>query len=297
MTTGSLTFDQFCNRQTVVELDGLSHHPLRVAWTDAGDSDVDPIILLHGIPTWSYLYNDVIPLLAARYRIIAPDLLGHGSSDRRDFFDRSLVAQTAMILALMDHLQIARATFVGHDTGGGVSLILAVHHPERVANLILSNAVAYDSWPIDDMLALANPNWRSKPPNEVADFLAAGLPEGLFNKDRLTPQFREGIVAPYCDEEGKISIIRNASALNTSHTTMLSSRLGEIQARTLCLWGVHDPWQTIRDGERLSIDIPGAQLVRVETASHWIPHDTPEIFAAEILKFLEAEAPPRRGLR
>ena len=241
---------------------------------------------MHGIPTWSYLYNDVIPLLAPSVRIIAPDFLGHGYSDRRDFIDRSLVAQTAMIIKLMDHLGIERAHFVGHDTGGGVSLIMAIHHPERVAKLVLANAVAYDSWPIDDMIALGNPNWRSKSPKEVADFLAAGLPDGIRNKDRLTSEFTAGIVAPYSDEEGKISIIRNASALNTNHTTMLVERHCEITSPTLCLWGVHDPWQTIRDGERLVNEIPNARLVRVENASHWIPHDTPGIFATEIINFL-----------
>ena len=76
------------------------------------------------------------------------------------------------------------------------------------------------------------------------------------------------------------------AALNTNHTTMLVERHGEIGAPTLCLWGVHDPWQTIRDGERLSREIPGARLVRVENASHWIPHDTPEIFAEEVGSFL-----------
>lgn len=274
----------FRQRQRTAELDGLSYKPLRVAWTDEGAGA--PVILLHGIPTWSFLYNEVIPPLAQKFRVIAPDFLGHGYSDRRDFFDRSLVAQTEMILRLMDHLGIERAHFVGHDTGGGVSLIMAIHHPERVAKLILANVVAYDSWPIDDMIALGNPNWRSKPAKEIAEFIASGLPDGLHNSDRLTPEFREGIVAPYSDEEGKISILRNASALNTNHTTMLVERHGEIRSPTLCLWGVHDPWQTIRDGERLSREIPGARLVRVENASHWIPHDTPGGFAGEVAAFL-----------
>lgn len=274
----------FRARQKSVDLDGLSYKPLRVSWTELGEGQ--PVILLHGIPTWSFLYNEVIEPLACRFRVIAPDFLGHGYSDRRDFFDRSLVAQTAMILRLMDHLGLERAHFVGHDTGGGVSLIMAIHHPERVDKLVLANVVAYDSWPIDDMIALGNPNWRSKPPGEIADFIASGLPDGLFNKDRLTPEFRAGIVAPYSDEEGKISILRNASSLNTNHTTMLQERHCEIAAPTLCLWGVHDPWQTIRDGERLSAEIPNARLVRVENASHWIPHDTPEIFATELIAFL-----------
>ena len=164
-----LTHDAFRQRQKSVELDGLSYKPLRVAYTDVGTGD--PVILLHGIPTWSFLYNEVIPLLAETARVIAPDFLGHGYSDRRDFFDRSLLAQTGMIIRLMDHLGIERADFVGHDTGGGVALIMAIDHPERVARLVLTNVVAYDSWPIDDMIALGNPNWRSKSPREVADFL------------------------------------------------------------------------------------------------------------------------------
>jgi len=280
----SLTHEAFRKRQKTVTLTGLSYRPLTVALTDIGRGT--PIILLHGIPTWSYLYNDVIPLLTPHMRVIAPDFLGHGYSDRRDFFDRSLPAQTEMILALMEHLSIDRAHFVGHDTGGGVSLIMAIDHPERVAKLVLTNVVAYDSWPIDDMIALGNPKWRSKSADEVADFLASGLPDGIHNADRLTLDFIEGIVAPYRDDDGKISIIRNASALNTNHTTMLAERHREIAAPTLCLWGVHDPWQTIRDGERLAVEIPGATLVRVENASHWIPQDTPETFASEIMRFI-----------
>lgn len=279
-----LTLEAFRHRQRATELDGLTYKPLRVAWTDLGEGK--PVILLHGIPTWSFLYNGVIPRLAPHSRVIAPDFLGHGYSDKRDFFDRSLLAQTKMIIRLMDHLGLDHADFVGHDTGGGVALIMAIHHPERVARLVLTNVVAYDSWPIDDMIALGNPNWRSKSPKQVAEFLASGLPDGIFNKARLTAEFQAGIVAPYSDEEGKISMIRNASALNTNHTTMLIEKHGDISASTLCLWGVHDPWQTIADGERLSREIPNARLVRVENASHWIPHDTPEIFAHEVNKFL-----------
>ena len=128
---GAFTHDAFRQRQRSVELDGLSYKPLRVTWTDLGAGS--PVILLHGIPTWSFLYNEVIPPLAETARVIAPDFLGHGYSDRRDFFDRSLLAQTDMIISLMDHLGIERADFVGHDTGGGVALIMAINHPERVA--------------------------------------------------------------------------------------------------------------------------------------------------------------------
>jgi pimeloyl-ACP methyl ester carboxylesterase len=276
----------FRARQKTVILGGLTYLPLTVAYTDVGSGE--PVVLLHGIPTWSYLYHDVIPLLEPDVRVIAPDFLGHGYSDRRDRFDRSLRAQTGMILRLLDELRIEKATIVGHDTGGGVALIMGIEHPDRVKRLILSNIVAYDSWPIDDMIALGNPNWRAKTPREVADFVAGGLPDGLYNRDRLTDEFRAGIVAPYSDEEGKISLIRNASALNTNHTMMLVDRHKDIRAPTLVLWGVHDPWQTIKDGESLAQEIPGARLVRLDKASHWLQQDVPRDFAREVLAFVRA---------
>jgi haloalkane dehalogenase len=278
-----LPHEEFRARQKTVTLKGLGALDLQMAYTDVGDGE--PVLLLHGIPTWSFLYADVIPLLEPHCRVIAPDFLGHGWSDRRDRFDRSLIAQTDAVLALLDELGIERVTVVGHDTGGGVALILAIDHPERVARLVLSNVVAYDSWPIGDMVALSDPSWREKSVSEVVDFVAEGLADGIHNADRLTPAFREGIVAPYADEEGKISLIRNASALNTNHTMALVDRHAEITAPTLVLWGQHDPWQTIVDGERLAEEIPDAQLVRVE-ASHWIPQDAPVEFAERIVSFL-----------
>ncbi len=277
-------FDAFRARQKTLTLDAIAHLPLTVAYTDVGEGE--PVVLLHGIPTWSYLYHDVIPLLEPHCRVLAPDFLGHGYSDRRDRFDRSLRAQTRMVLGFLDALGIDAATIVGHDTGGGVALIMGIEHPRRVKRLVLTNVVAYDSWPIDDMIDLGNPAWRDKPAAEVAAFVASGLPDGLHNAERLTPAFERNIVAPYSDEEGKISLIRNASALNTNHTTMLIDRHKDIAAPTLVLWGIHDPWQRLGDGEKLAEEIPGARLVRLENASHWLQQDAPQDFAGAVIQFI-----------
>ena len=283
----SKVHEDFRDRQQRLVVSGLGPLDLDIAYTDVGEGD--PVVLLHGIPTWSFLYRDVIPRLAQHCRVVAPDFLGHGYSDRRDRFDRSLVAQTRALLGLLDELKIERATLVGHDTGGGVALIAAIEHPQRVDRLVLANAVAYDSWPIEDMIQLGNPEWRNKDPAEVAEFVVSGLPDGIHRKERLTTEFREGIVAPYSDEEGKISLIRNASALNTNHTTALIDRHREITAPTLVIWGVHDPWQKIVDGERLAQEIPGAVIERVD-ASHWSPWDAPDEFCSAIVRFLRASA-------
>ena len=274
----------FSAHQRHVEIEGVAHSPLRIAYTDIGSGD--PLILMHGIPTWSYLYHDVIDELAKTHRVIAPDFIGHGNSDKRDMFDRSLLAQRSMILGLLDHLEIASATLIGHDTGGGVALIMGVENSERVNRLVLSNIVAYDSWPIDDMINVGHPKWKHKSNAEIRDFLIGGFKDGLSRKDRLTPEFTEGIIAPYISDEGKISLIRNASALNTNHTMMIAHRHADITAATLLVWGVDDPWQPVSDGERLASEIPNAHLVTVENASHWIPQDAPAEWLSHVSAFL-----------
>ncbi|MBM3687616.1 MAG: alpha/beta fold hydrolase [Actinobacteria bacterium] len=282
-----VTADDFRATQQRTVLSGIARLPLEVAYIDQGPADAsEVIVLLHGIPTWSYLYGAVIPLLAGHARVIAPDFIGHGWSDRRDVSDRSLEAQARMVIALLDDLGMDRVHLVGHDTGGGVGLNLALDAPERLATLTLSNAVAYDSWPIDDMIALGDPQWARKDPAEIAEFVRGGLPDGISRPERLTDAWTEGIAAPYADPEGALSLVRNASALNTSHTSALTPLLGQITTPTLLLWGVDDPWQRLTDAERLQRDIPGAELIVVDNASHWIPQDAPEEFAEAILAFV-----------
>ena len=280
-----MSWQAFRDDQQHTTLEGLASIPLDVAYVDAGAGD--PVVLLHGIPTWSFLWREVIPLLAAGRRVIAPDFLGHGFSDRRDRFDRSLVAQTAMVLALLDRLGIERADVAGHDTGGGVALILAIAHPERVRRVVLSNIVCFDSWPAAEMIELGDPRMAARPAGELVAWIRSGLVEGVHRPERRTAEFEEGILAPYADEEGKLSLIRNAVSLNTNHTMMLVDRHRDIAADVLLLWGADDPWQTIGDARRLAADIPCATLRPVDRASHWLQQDAPEVVAAQIAAFLE----------
>lgn len=278
---------EFRERQHRVTLNGIARVPIEIAYVDEGNvRNREAIVLLHGIPTWSYLFNEVIPLLEFGYRVVAPDFIGHGWSERRDVADRSLEAQAQMVIRLLDELQLETVHLVGHDTGGGVGQILALDHPERLKSLTLSNAVAYDSWPIEDMISLGDPGWEDKDPQEIADFVRQGLSSGISRPMRLTQQWATGIVAPYSDREGALSLIRNAAALNTNHTSALTPLLGQITIPTLLLWGVDDPWQSFDDALRLNRDIPISTLMPIDKASHWIPQDAPEEFAAGLLKFL-----------
>lgn len=273
-------------KEIVLRAGTVAHIDVTIRYIDAGEAQKSTILLMHGIPTWGYLYHlTIAPLVRAGYRVLAPDFLGHGWSDRRDRFDRSFQDQARMIIALLDALQLERVDVVGHDTGGAVALILAIEHRGRVHRLVICNAVCYDRFD-DDMLDFGHPlRWKPRPIKDLVTALEESLASGLSNRRQLTPEFREGIIAPWASEEGKLSLIRNASALNANQTMALVDRHGDISAPTMILWAMDDPWQKSEDGRRLSREIPGAVFKALKGASHWVQQDAPEAFVAALLEF------------
>lgn len=276
-------------KQQILAAGEVAHVALKVRYIDEGEPEKGTVLLLHGIPTWGYLYHEVIPpLVQAGYRVLAPDFLGHGWSDRRDCFDRSFQDQARMIMGLLRSLDLQNVNVVGHDTGGAVALILAIEHRQLVNRLIITNSVCYDRFD-DDMLDFGHPlRWKPRPVADLVAALEESLSAGLANPDRLTPTFREGIIAPWADEEGKLSLIRNASALNANQTMALVDRHHTITAPTMVLWGLQDPWQRAEDGRQLAREIPGAVLKELQGVSHWLQQDDPELFTAAVLEFLSA---------
>ena len=283
------TWQDYKNAQQEIELPAntAAHIPVTIRYVDVGTDQSGTILLMHGIPTWGYLYHAVIPsLVEAGYRVIAPDFLGHGWSDRRDRFDRSFQDQARMILALLNVLELPQVHVVGHDTGGAVALILGIEHPQVVNQLVITNSGCYDRVD-DDMLDFGHPlRWKPRPVDDLVAALEESLAMGLARPERLTADFRAGMIAPWASEDRKLSLLRNASALNANQTMALVDRHGTITAPTMILWGMDDPWQKAEDGKQLATEIPGAIFKPIQNASHWIQQDAPEEFTAALLKFL-----------
>lgn len=274
---------QFEKAQEKREIGGPTSTPLQVAYQDNGEGP--PVVLLHGIPAWSFLWSKVLDPLAETCRVIAPDLLGYGQSDKRDCFDRSVRRQARMVTRLLDALALESATIVGHDIGGAVAQVLAVDHAARVEGLVLVDSVAYGSWPSSSMASLGDPNLLGHP-KEILEIVRhdahIGHAEGADAE-----AFAREMAAPYETETGRRSMVRNASALNTNHTMELAGRLEEIDVPTLVLWGEKDPWQPLADAERLAADIPGADLETIPQASHWLPYDHPQQTTQSLRRFVE----------
>src|SRR6266536_3403463 len=113
-----------------------------MAYIETGPADGEPVLLLHGEPSWSFLYRTVMPVLAeAGFRAIAPDLIGFGRSDKPAAIgDHSYARQVEWIRALaFDRLDLRGLTLVGQDWGGLIGLRLAAEHPDRFARVVASN--------------------------------------------------------------------------------------------------------------------------------------------------------------
>src|SRR3954471_14264815 len=121
-----------------VEVDG----DLRVAYVEDGPSDGETVLLLHGEPSWSFLYRRMIPVLAgAGLRVVAPDLVGFGRSDKPIAHEAYSYASHVewMRQALFDGLDLRNVTLVGQDWGGLIGLRLVAEHPDRFARVVVAN--------------------------------------------------------------------------------------------------------------------------------------------------------------
>ncbi len=266
----------------MVSVDG---HNLSMAYRDRGEGDA--VVFLHGIPTWSFLWRRVTPPLESEFRTVVPDLLGYGTSARRDGFDRSIRAQEAALSDLVDALSLETVSIVAHDIGGGVALRYASHNPEQVEKLVLSNAVCYDSWPVQFISDLGLPKTAEMDPEELEAKLDGAFVKGLHgDEDDVDRSFVEGIKAPWLAEDGRTALARAAVATNTNHTTEID--YDAIDADVLCLWGEDDVMQPVEYGERLAEDL-GGEVERLSDAYHWVVEDRPDAYREACRAFLLAE--------
>lgn len=176
---------------------------LRMAYVEAGPSDGRPVLLLHGEPTWSFLYRTMLPVLAAAgLRAIAPDLIGFGRSDKPTHLtDYSTLRHVEWTRSLaFDHLDLRATTLVGQDWGGLIGLRLAAEHPDRFARLVLANTLL----PTGDEL-MPEIWWSFRRAVERAQTLdIARLVQGGC-RSRLSPEVRAAYDAPFPEEPYKVA--------------------------------------------------------------------------------------------
>lgn len=174
---------------------------LRMAYVEAGRADGAPVVLLHGEPTWSFLYRHVMrELAAAGLRAIAVDLVGFGRSDKpAERADHTYARHVEWTRALLfDALGLSGVTMVGQDWGGLIGLRIAGEHPERIARIVAANTgLPTGDIPMPELWHRFRDAVMSAPALDIARFVQSGC------KTELPAAVRAAYDAPFPDESYK----------------------------------------------------------------------------------------------
>ena len=274
-----MQFEEYRKLQQETTIEGL-----KVSYVVTGEGA--PLLLIHGIPVWGYLWKDCIAMLSQHFQLIIPDLVGYGYSDQRDCFDRSIKVQSHLISKLLDFLGIESLFVAGHDIGGAVAQRFVVDHVAQVRKWALIDSVLYDSWPADPMVRLGNPKLHYRTHgDELAQKFIERLPDGFYHRERASQELLEGWMAPYATEAGKLSLIRNAAALNTNHTMELLDDLRRLTIPLLLLWGAKDQYQPLSSAERFKEEFPETQLRVIADSDHFLPLEKGDEVAHILIEF------------
>jgi pimeloyl-ACP methyl ester carboxylesterase len=264
-----------------------------------GAGDGVPVVLLHGVPTSSYLWRDVQRDLEHTHRTYAPDLVGLGRTERPAGARYDLAAQATLLLGLLDALGLDRVAVVGHDIGGGVAVHLAALAADRVAALVLVDSPLHaDTWPVAAIRALAAPYLGEAQvsalrhvPGAGPKYLAAQLARGL-RATELSPKSVAQYAAPLFTADGGRGLLSLVRAFDPQLVEAAFALVGAEPPPSLVLWADGDAWFSPAVGRRIAGELTGASYVEVADAGHFLPEDRPERVAEEIAGFL-AELPAR----
>jgi len=243
----------------------------------------EPVVLLHGITTYSFIWRRLVPLLGDSYDLIMPDLLGCGDSAMPFNTDYSIKTHARLIREFVDQLGLDRFHLVGHDVGGGVAQVYAVNNPETLASLTLINTVAYDFWPVQPIIAMRTPILRQMA-MATLDLGAFRIivRRGIHRKDRVTDELMSLFWYPMKRDRGRKAFLHFARSLNNEHLLEISDQLRNLEVPTLVVRGDADPYLCAEIAEKLQREIPGARLERIADGSHFIQEDQPERLAEVI---------------
>ena len=252
-----------------------------LAYAEEGDGPA--VVLLHGFPTSSHLWRDLVPILAPRFRAIAVDLLGYGDSEKpEDPESLTIRAQAAAVRELTSELGIEELAVVGHDIGGGVAQLVALEGDVRA--MVLIDSISFDSWPIEGVRMLQQARDDQVDQEFVRRVVGVSFDIGMTEPARLSVEDRDEYIRPWLP--APMALVRAARSIDGVGLVGTEGRLGELDARALVLWGEDDPFQPSELAERLGEAIPGATVALIPASSHFVSEDAPDVVLPLIVEYL-----------
>ena len=265
----------------------------RYHYLDEGRGET--LLMLHGNPTWSFYYRNLILGLRGRYRCVVPDHIGCGLSDKPQQYNYTLAQHIKNLEVLCDHLALKDITLVLHDWGGAIGMGYAVRHPERIKRLVLFNTAAF----LSDRIPLSISICRLPVLGSIAirgfnAFAGAAVFRACKHRERMTPKVRAGYLAPYDSYANRIANLRfvqdipmTPDAPSYSLIESIQSELAQFRNRpVLIAWGKKDFCFTDHFLRRWREYFPDAEVHEIPDAGHYVVEDAHERIVPWMEKFL-----------
>lgn len=265
----------------------------RYHFIDEGDGQ--PILFVHGNPTWSFAWRNLVKDLSADYRTIAVDHIGCGFSDKPQDYEYTLENHIRNVCELIEQLDLKDITLVAHDWGGAIGIGAVGRRLDRFKRIVLMNTAAFPSnsmpfriavcrWPLVGTIGVRGFNL----------FAGAAVSMAVENKDRMTPAIKQGYLAPYNSWENRIAVdsfVKDIpmSASHPSYQTLLDVEavLPKLQDYpSLLVWGEMDWCFTTEFRDEFKSRLPDARVLSIPDTGHYIFEDAYEIIIPELRTFL-----------
>jgi len=266
----------------------------RLHYLDEGRGD-QPIVCVHGNPTWSFYYRAIVKQFRSSQRVIAVDHIGCGLSDKPEKYPYTLATHISNLQLLWQTLDLRRITLVVHDWGGAIGLGAAVAEPQRIERIVILNTAAFPPPYIPWRIAACR--WPLIGPFAVRGlnlFCRAALKMAIHRKKRLSAITASGLLAPYNNWSNRVAISRFVQDIPTSpadptwnvleHIEKNLSKLSEVPV--MMIWGMQDWCFRPECLERLNRSFPQAEVIRLADVGHYVMEDAPEDVLQHLSSFL-----------
>ena len=282
------------------DLDGSPLHYL-----DEGEGPA--VVMLHGNPTWSFAYRNVVRELSGHCRTIVPDYPGFGFSAHPDGYGYSPAEHAQSISQLLDALGLERFFLVVQDWGGPIGMAIAADHPERIAGVVVGNSWCwgptpsmwlFSKWiggPVGRYLILRHNLFAdSMVRSSLAADAKVGKSAGTQTAAEPDPRILEAYTAPFPDAASRLGtwVFPRAITRDRPWIRSVESRLGPLSdVPAELLWGERDPtFSKPSFDERWRRHFPNAATERIADAGHFVQEDRPDRVAAAVLRLLARTA-------
>lgn len=271
-----------------LHLDGVRYH-----YVDLGSGD--PLLFVHGNPTWSFAWRKFITDLSPDYRTIAVDHVGCGLSDKPQDYPYRLDKHIDNLCRLIDKLDLKKITLVAHDWGGAIGMGAATRLPDRFSRFVLCNTAAFRSERIPFRIALCRiPLFGPIALRGFNAFSRAALTMAVSKPRRLTPPVRAGYLAPYDNWRNRQAVLRFVQDIPLDPTHPSYAVLKQIEDNLhlfqnhpmLLMWGMQDWCFTPHFLRRFQNVFPQSETLELPDAGHYLFEDAPEQLLPRIRQFL-----------